>query len=163
MKRRILVGLIGAMVLALASVSFAGDRAKGRWQGFAIGLGAVTVYNLFENGIFSPVIPPRRANVHHHRPVVYKTPVYHHPPVVHEPSGHWEIHGEWIPEREEHVWVPGHYENGYWVKGHHEVRILPGYYEERKVWVEDPPYEPSSLVKEGPPPWAPAHGYRAKR
>lgn len=128
---------------------------RGRWEGFAIGLGAVTVYNLFEHGVFSPIIPPHRT---------YERHVHQHPPVVYEPSGHWEILREWIPEREERVWVSGHYENGHWVKGHHEVRIHPGYYEERKVWVEDRPYEYGSLSKKGaPPPWAPAHGYRAKR
>jgi hypothetical protein len=67
--------------------------------------------------------------------------------VVNKPSGHWEIHPEWIPEREEQVWVSGHYENGYWVEEHQEVRILSGYYEECKVWVEDPLYDPGPLVR----------------
>jgi len=163
MKRWAVAGLIAVVVLAVSSGSFAGDRQRGRWEGFAIGLGAVTLYNLFGHGYFSPVIPPHRGYVYYHPPVVYRTHVYHHPPVIHVPSGHWQIHREWIPEREERVWVPGHYENGYWVKGHYEVRIRQGYYEERRVWVEDPPYEHSSISRGGPPPWAPAHGHRAKR
>jgi hypothetical protein len=152
MKRRVLIGLVALMVFTLSSVSFAGDRQRGRWEGVAIGLGAVTLYNLFEHGLFSPVIPPRRP---------YGTHVYS-PPVVHEPSGHWEIEREWIPEERERVWIPGHYEDGYWVKGHHEVRVYPGHYVERKVWVEHQSYRHGPKVKNGPPPWAPAHGRRAK-
>ncbi len=116
------------LFVALASPSFAGDRGRGRWEGFAIGLGAVTLYNLFEHGKFSPVIPPHGGYERHR---------HYHPPVVYEPSGHWEIRKEWIPERRERIWVPGHYENGYWVKEHYEVRVYPGYWEKHRVWVED--------------------------
>ena len=154
MKRWAIIGLVAVMLLTLSSVSFAGDRARGRWEGFAMGLGAVTLYNLFQHGHFSPVIPTHRAHERH---------IYYHPPVVHKPSGHWEIRREWIPERRERVWIPGHYEDGYWVKGHYEVRVFPGYYVEHTVWVEDPPYERSSRWREAPPLWAPAHGYRTKR
>lgn len=152
MKRWALMGLVALTVCALSSVSFAGDRQRGRWEGFAIGLGAVTLYNLFEHGQFSPVIPPHRPDRTH----------VHHPPVVHEPSGHWEIEREWIPEQREQVWIPGHREDGYWVKGHYEVRVYPGHYVERKVWVEDYPYEYGSGGKHAPPRWAPAHGRRVK-
>jgi hypothetical protein len=131
MKRWVVIGLVAVMFLSFSSVSFAGDRQRGRWEGFAIGLGAVTLYNLFGHGVFSPVVPPHRS---------YETHVYHHPPVVHEPSGHWETRQEWIPERRERVWVPGHYEDGYWVKGHYEVRVYSGYYVDRRVWVEHRPY-----------------------
>jgi len=135
MKRWIVTGLVVVMVFALSSVSFAGDLGRGRWQGFAFGLGAVTLYNLFEHGKFSPVIPPGH---------VYKRHGHYHPPVVYEPSGHWEIRKDWVPERRAGVWVPGHYENGYWVKGHHETRVYPGHWVERKAWVEHhypPEYE----------------------
>lgn len=151
MKRWAVIALVAVMSLTLSSVSFAGDRTRGRWEGFAIGLGAVTLYNLFGHGYFSPVIPPNRVHVRH---------VYHHPPVVHEPSGHWEIRREWIPETRERVWVPGRYENGYWVKGHYEVRIYPGHYVERRVWVEHRPYKHGRRVKEVPSHWAGSHGYR---
>jgi hypothetical protein len=153
MKRWVLVGLVALMILALSSISFAGDRGRGRWEGFAIGLGAVTLYNLFEHGTFSPVIPPHRG--HERR-------VYYPPPVVHEPSGHWEIVQEYIPEERERVWVPGHYEDGYWVKGHHEVRVYPGHYIERKVWVEHEGYNRRPRVKHGPPPWVRDHKYKVK-
>jgi len=152
MKRWALMGLVAVMVFALSSVSFAGDRQRGRWEGIAIGLGAVTVYNLFEHGLFSPVIPPQR---------VHRGHGYPYPPVVHKPSGHWEIHREWIPRRRERIRVPGHYEAGYWVRGHYEVRIHPGYYVERKVWVEHRAHRHGPRVKQGPPPWARAHGYWA--
>ena len=131
MKRWVVIGLVAVMFFTLSSVSIAGDRQRGRWEGLAIGLGAVTLYNLFGHGYFSPVIPPHR---------VYERHVYHGPPVVHKPSGHWEIRQEWIPERRERVWVPGYHEDHYWVKGHYEVRVYPGYYEERRVWVEHRAY-----------------------
>jgi hypothetical protein len=137
MKRWAIIGLVGVMLLILSSVSFAGDRQRGRWEGVAIGLGAVTLYNLFQYGYPSPIILPPRG---YYRP----------PPVVHRPRGHWEIRKEWIPERRERVWVPGHYEDGYWVKGHYEVRVYPGHYVEHRVWVEHPPYRRS---------W---HGHRTK-
>lgn len=124
MKRWVMMGLVAVMFFTHSTVSFADDRGRGRWEGIAIGLGAVTLYNLFQHGQFSPVITPQR--------------VYQSPPVVCQPSGHWEIHRQWIPERREYVRIPDHYEGGYWVKGHHEVRIYPGYYEDRKVWVEGP-------------------------
>ncbi|NIS72536.1 MAG: hypothetical protein GTO12_27450, partial [Proteobacteria bacterium] len=128
MKRSIVIGLVVVMLFAFSSVSFAGDLGRGRWQGFAIGLGAVTLYNLFEHGQFSPVIPPHKAYKKHG--------YYYPPPVVYEPSGHWEIRKEWVPERRVRVWIPGHYQNGYWVKGHHETRVYPGHWVKRKVWVE---------------------------
>ena len=163
MKRGILFALVGVMSLALPSLSLAGDRARGRWEGFAIGLGAVTAYNLVEHGIFSPVIPRERAyekEVYHEPPVVYGRHVDHHPAKVYKPSGHWEIHQEWIPKKRQRVWVPRHRENGYWVKGHYQVRVYPGHYEKRRVWVKQDSY--GHRVKKGPPPWAPARGHRAK-
>lgn len=154
MKRWAIIGLVVVVLLSLSSVSIAGDRQRGRWEGVAIGLGAVTLYNLFHHGFPLPIIPPHGT---------YERHIYYHPPVVHEPSGHWEIRREWVPERRERVWIPGHYEDEFWVKGHYEVRVYPGYYVERKVWVEDdPPYERHSRVGAGPPTWAPAHGYRDK-
>jgi hypothetical protein len=33
---------------------------------------------------------------------------------------------------------------------------------ERRIWVEHPSYRHGSKVKNGPPPWAPAHGRRVK-
>jgi hypothetical protein len=166
MKRWAVLGFVAVMLSVFSSVSYAGDRARGRWEGFAIGLGAVTVYNLFEHGIFSPVIPPQRVyeeHVYHQPPVVYRTDVYHHGPVVYEPRGHWEIYREWVPKSRERVWVPRHREKGYWVRGHHQVRDYPGRYVKRRVWIERGPHEPGRRVKKGPPSWAPAHGYRANR
>jgi hypothetical protein len=149
MKRWGVIGLVVVMLVTLMSVSFAGDRQRGRWEGFAIGLGAVTLYNLFGHGQFSPVIPPHR---------VVEKRVYHHPPWISGPSGHWEIHRQWVPENRVRVWVPGHHENGYWVKGHYEVRIYPGHYVRRKIWVKQRPYRYHSRFEKLPPPWARAHG-----
>ena len=133
MKRWFIVGLLVAgMLLSSVSLSFAGDRVRGRWEGVAIGLGAVTLYNLFQHGLPSPVLPPQ--------PGYHGRPVPPSPPVVCHPAGHWEIHRVWVPERREHVWIPAHYENGYRVEGYYQVRVYPGHYEEHKVWVKGPTY-----------------------
>jgi len=127
MKRWVIIGLLLAgMVFNSVSLSFGDDRVRGRWEGVAIGLGAVTLSNLFHYGYPSPVLPPQPG---------YHGPVHPSPPVVYQPAGHWEIHRVWVPERREHVWIPSHYQNGYWISGHFQVRVYPGYYEERKVWV----------------------------
>ncbi len=132
MKRWMMVGLLAVMIFTSASFTFADDRVRGRWEGIAIGLGAASLYNLFQHGQLSPVILPRRAT--------YERPGHHYPPPVCEPSGHWEIQRQWIPERRENLWIPSHYEGGYWVPGHYEVRVYPGYYEEHRFWVEGPRY-----------------------
>ena len=133
MKRWVIIGLLViGMLLNSLSISFAGDRVRGRWEGVAIGFGAVTLYNLFQYGYPSPVIPP----YHTH----YGVSAYSSPPVVCQPAGHWEVRRVWISERREHVWVPAHYENGYWIEGYYQVRVYPGYYEERKVWIEGRAY-----------------------
>jgi len=132
MKRGAIIGLIVGMLLAQSSLSFAGDRVRGRWEGVAIGLGAATLYNLFAHGRPSPVIPPPRSH--------YSKPVPCYPPVVQAPAGHRENQRVWIPERRETVWVSSHYINGNLVSGHYEVRIFPGYYEDRRIWVEGPVY-----------------------
>jgi len=133
MKRWVIVGLLVAGMLFIPlSPSFANDRVRGRWEGLAIGLGAVTLYNLFQHGQPSPVIPPSRG--------YYGTPIHPSPPVVCQPAGHWEIRRVWIPERRQEVWIWGHFENGYWVNGHYEVLVYPGYYEERQFWIEGRAY-----------------------
>ena len=133
MKRWVIIGfLVAGMLFSSLSLAFAGDRVRGRWEGVAIGLGAVTLYNLFQYGHPSPVIPPNHSH--------YGGPYHQPPPAVYQPAGHWEIHRIWIPERRENVWIPSHYENGYWISGHYQVRVYPGYYEEQKVWIEGRAY-----------------------
>ncbi len=128
MKRWGVIGLLAAgMLFNSVSLCFADDRVRGRWEGVAIGLGAVTLYNLFQYGYPSPVLPPQHG--------YHGGPVYPSPPVVFQPAGHWEIHRAWVPERREQAWVPAHYVNGYWIGGNYQVRVYPGYYEERRVWV----------------------------
>jgi hypothetical protein len=133
MKRWILAGMVGVIALTLASVSFAGDRAKGRWEGVAIGLGVVTVYNLLEHGVLSPVIPSHPAcekHVYYHSPVVYRTHVYRRPPLGRERLGHWEICRERIPKKPIHL----HGDRSHGIK---YFRIPPGHLPppgECRVW-----------------------------
>jgi hypothetical protein len=133
MKRVVIIALIAGILLAQSALSFAGDRVRGRWEGVVIGLGAVSLYNLFSHGQLSPVLPPAKP--------YYEGPARHHPPVVvTQPAGRWEAQRVWVPERRETVWVPSYYINGYLARGHYEVRIYPGYYEDRRIWVEGPVY-----------------------
>jgi hypothetical protein len=58
------------------------------------------------------------------------------PPPAYIP-GHWETTREWVPGSRERVWVPGYYDRwGRPLRGHYEQRQIPGYYAERRVWVE---------------------------
>jgi hypothetical protein len=130
MKRWVMIGSLALMLIPQSSLSWADDRVRGRWEGIAIGLGAVSLYNLFQHGQLSPVIPSQRSYPERR--------IDRYPPVICEPFGHWEIRPQWVPERKDYLWIPDHQEGRYWVKGHYEVRIYPGHYEERKVWVEGP-------------------------
>ena len=132
MKRLVIIGLAVVTLLSQSSLSFADDRVRGRWEGVAIGLGVASLFHLFAHGQPSPVIPPPRP--------YYERPIPYYPPVVSAPAGHWGIQRVWIPERQEAVWVPSYYLNGYLVQGHYEVRVYPGYYKDRNVWVEGPIY-----------------------
>jgi len=81
MKRWVIVGLlVVGMLFNSVSFSFASDRVRGRWEGVAIGLGAVTLYNLFQYGHPSPVIPPPHSH--------YGVPAHQPPPPVYQPASH---------------------------------------------------------------------------
>jgi hypothetical protein len=51
--------------------------------------------------------------------------------------GRWEMTREWVPGTWERMWISGHYDRwGRRVAGHYENRQTPGYYAERRVWIE---------------------------
>jgi hypothetical protein len=87
---------------------------RGRWEGLALGLGAVSLYNLFSYGTFAPVVPPRYGpapGVIYAPPVVYQSPpvVYGAPTVVCPPPDDYDD-DECCEHRPERAWVPGHWE-----------------------------------------------------
>ncbi|MCX8118636.1 MAG: hypothetical protein N3G78_11975 [Desulfobacterota bacterium] len=110
----------------------AGSKARYRWQGAAMALGAVALGGLIAHQIHAHVPPPPA-------PVVLVPPrePSYCPPRTEYVPGRWEVVREWVPGTCERVWVPGHYDRcGNWVPGHYEYRETPGYYVERRVWVE---------------------------
>ena len=123
------------LVLALMSAftippAEAGSKARHRWQGAGIALGAVALGGLILHGLHTLPPPPPV--------VVYSQPPepYYPPPREYVP-GHWEMTREWVPGNWERVWIPGHYDHwGRWVAGHYENRQTPGYYADRRVWIE---------------------------
>ncbi len=64
-------------------------------------------------------------------------PAYYPPPRQEYVPGHWEMTREWVPGTWERIWVTGYRDRwGRPVAGHYESRETPGYYQERRVWVE---------------------------
>ncbi len=132
MKKRLIAI---ALILALFSLftippAEAGSKARHRWEGAGIALGALLLGGIVAHHIAVHASPP---------PAVYVVPPEPrcYPPEREWVPGHWEITREWIPGTWERVWVPGHYDRyGNWIAGHYIERKTPGHYEERRVWVE---------------------------
>src|SRR3972149_1888736 len=93
--KRLLIILLAVVVLAGLVAPAEGGHGRGRWgghggghwEGLAIGLGAVSLYNLFSYGMFAPVVPPYTYGppaAVYAPPVVYQQPavVYQAPTVV---------------------------------------------------------------------------------
>jgi len=126
MKRMLVMLLALCLALSWVVPAQAGAKAVGRWEGLAIGLGAVSLYNLFSYGAFTPVVPPYAAPamVYQAPPVIYQVPpvVYEQPPMGCPPPAYYDEgppgYGYGGPER---VWVPGHWERHHrWTPGHWE-------------------------------------------
>jgi hypothetical protein len=123
-----------SIILAVAFISLftlniaqAGPKQHYMWNGAGIALGAIALGAIVHQ-LFTP--PPQ---------VAYPPPEprYYPPPPEYIP-GHWETTREWVPGTRERVWVPDYHDR--WrnrVVGHYEERQTPGYYVERRVWVEE--------------------------
>lgn len=126
-KNPIIVVFITVLcVTFLTASAWAGKKDRYRWEGIAIGVGAVMLGHAL-------------LNQHHH---FHQAPgPIHHPPVPRF-RGHWEVRRVWIPPIHERVWNPGHYNHkGRWVHGRWiEVVKEPGYWGEKRVWVRRPYY-----------------------
>ncbi|MGQ9646058.1 MAG: hypothetical protein ACUVWO_05895 [Thermodesulfobacteriota bacterium] len=130
-KKLIAIFLVLALIpLVAVAPAEAGSKARHRWEGAGMALGAVLLGGWVFHSLTIHASPP---------PVVYAPPPESRycPPEPEWVPGHWEITREWVPGTWERVWVPGHYDRyGNWVAGHTINRQTPGRYEERRVWVE---------------------------
>jgi len=60
-----------------------------------------------------------------------------YPPEPEYVPGHWEFTREWVPGTWERVWITGYHDRwGNRAAGHYENHQSPGYYVDRRVWVE---------------------------
>ena len=153
-RKSIISGLLIVVFLTgIASTpAAAGSRERGRFEGFALGLGAAFLghslmhhYRTHQH-YKAPIDrhPPRR---HHHHPKHYhhrhhgyhKPPVHRHGPRRHfqHRRGHWEFQRVWVPPTYKKVWQPGYYNRrGRWIPGCWvKEPVSRGYWEKRKVWV----------------------------
>ena len=73
-------------------------------------------------------------------PPVFISPApehHYYPPREEYVPAHWEMSREWVAGPRERVWIPAYYDRwGNRVAAHYENRQSPGYYQERRVWVE---------------------------
>jgi hypothetical protein len=124
--------LVGAAVLMFAAnPAFAGDEARHRWQGVAIGVGAAILGSAILNEVMDRDCSPAPVRVYRHDGCCRPSP----PPRC--SRGHWEVRKVWVPPVCERVWNPGHYDrNCRWVPGRWiTVEKSPGYWAKKRVWV----------------------------
>lgn len=142
-KNKFFIALFATIlcITFLTPSAWAGQKQRYRWEGVAIGLGAVILGNAIFNNrnyesslsthYYSP--PPPRQHRHWNTERVqdrYSPP----PPRRH---GHFEIRRVRVRPSYERVWNQGHYNRrGRWVRGHW-TRIVrePGHSFEKRVWV----------------------------
>lgn len=141
MKKRSLLSLL--FVLAFTSTimipsAHAGNVQRHRWEGIAIGLGAVILgsvlsksHQLSNAQSFDWHTPDYDNGPSRH----YKRRHHHHrdDPL----RGHWEMREEWLPPTYKRVWNPGHYSrHGKWLAGDWiKIEEAPGYWTKTRVWV----------------------------
>lgn len=130
-KKQVTITILAIVtVFAFTTPTLAGSPQQHRWEGVAIGIGAVVLGKALFDANHHPHTP--RAPQH----VVASYTHYDREP-VYEPAGHWEMRKHWIPPVFKKVWNPGHYNrHGHWVPGHWlQVEVESGYWVKRKEWV----------------------------
>jgi hypothetical protein len=131
MKRWFIMGLFAAgMILCLVPRSFAEDRPRGSSEGSLMGPKTPSEYYIYQHGQLPPILPPGKG-----ASGVGNQPLNDSQSAAPASLGHWGVRRVWVPEQRQEVWVWGHFENGSWVNGHSEVLVYPGYFEERRVWI----------------------------
>ena len=120
--------IVAMLLIGITAVpAAAGDRERGRFEGFALGLGAAVLgHTLMQHPSYQPG-GHYNAPVDRHRP----GPDFHHR------SGHWELQRVWVPPAFKKVWKSGHRgPRGRWVPGCWvKVPVSGGHWDKRKVWV----------------------------
>ena len=128
MKERGLFVIIIVVVLCFSfpiSSVWAGNVQRNRWEGVAIGVGAVVLGKMLWA---------------HHRDWYHsyweKAPKYYTP----APSklyDRWEMRKIWVPPTYKKVWRSGHYNYfGQWIPGKWITTItVPGHWDFKRVWV----------------------------
>ena len=163
-KQIMAVFLISVLLVAVTAVpAAAGSRQRGRWEGFALGLGAAVLghtllhHHSHTTGVHKVPVdrhPPRydhhrggrshkprvgRHRARHYRPGRHRPPVDRHPPGprCRGRRGHWELQRVWVPPAFKKVWKPGHSgHRGRWLPGCWvKVRVSKGYWKKQRVWV----------------------------
>ena len=147
-KKNIIAGTLTAILLFVifSTPAAAGSRQRGRWEGFAIGLGAAVlghtlIHHHHATGHYRAPVdrhPPRR--FHHNRHGHRKPHVDRHPPRHRyhhrHRHGHWQWQRVWVPPAFKKTWKPGHHGRrgrgnpGRWVK----VPVRRGYWKKERVW-----------------------------
>ncbi len=141
-KNRFFIVLLVSLVSfgLVASPVWAGNVQRNRWEGVAIGAGAVILGKVLLDHLQHPGYDNR---VYHHQPPPpkYKRHKLHRPKHKYYPrarrSGHWEIRKVWVPPVYKEIWNPAHYgRRGHWVRGKWiEIEKRPGYWKKERVWV----------------------------
>lgn len=136
MKKILLLLLVIVIPLTvITNPVLAGSKQSHRWEGVAIGIGAVLLGSAIYHSHKIPVY-------HKHRSAPVKRHYRLHPGPryrtgKHFNRGRWHIVREWIPPVYEKAWNPGHYNrHGVWVEGQWiMIEIEPGYHVEKRVWL----------------------------
>ena len=138
--------IIAAFLVGItATPAAAGSRERGRFEGFALGLGAAVLghtlmHHYHANDHYKAPAdrhPPRR--YHHRRHSHHRPPAHRHAPGRHfgHRRGHWEYQRVWVPPTYREVWKPGYHNNrGRWIPGCWvKEPVSRGHWEKRKVRV----------------------------
>jgi len=134
----LILSIVTVVFVSIAANSaWAGNVQRNRWEGVAIGVGAVVLgkvlWDQYTHPRPEPAVvypePQRRRPRNHYRP---------------RPSGHWEIRRVWVPMKHKKVWNPGHYgRRGRWVPGKWiKIKKKDGHWKEERVWVAENHHRP---------------------
>ena len=128
LKKTISIVLIAALtIFTFSAAASAGSPQSHRWEGVAIGIGAVILGKALIDSIHN-----NQARAYGPAP----QPAYYQPEPE-PPAGHWETRRQWVPAEYKKVWNPGHYNrHNRWVQGRWiRVEAQPGYWVEKEVWI----------------------------